>query len=270
VLSVGGSTRLATTNAAGSATASVPLVSLPGTTDVTASFGGDEAHLPSDASAPFTLAKAPASLSAFPAQLPVVTAGGATGVVTTLSAALGAETQPLLQQTVTFTLGGAAGTKTYSTITDYLGRAPLPSAGLAAGTYSVTASFAGDATYTGATRSGTLVVSAFGGFLAPVDPPPTLNVTKARSAVPVRFSLGGDRGLAIFAAGYPRVVAIAFDSRAATDDVETTVTAGASGLQFANGEYTYVWKTAKGSMGCQRLELKLVDGSVFTADFRLK
>jgi hypothetical protein len=270
VISVGGSTRLATTNAAGLATASVPLVSLPGATSLTAAFGGDDGYAGSGASAPFTIAKAPSSLSALPSQLAVVTAGGQTGIVTTLTATLGDAAQPLLQQTVTFTLTGPAGSKTYSTITDYLGRATLPSGGLAAGAYSVSASFAGDATYTGATRSGTLTVSAFTGFLAPVDAAPTLNVTKAGSAVPIKFTLGGDRGLAILAAGYPKVATIACDARVPADEVETTVTAGASSLQYANGTYTYVWKTEKGSTGCRRFELKLVDGTVHTADFRFK
>ena len=52
-------------------------------------------------------------------------------------------------------------------ITDYLGRAPLPPTGLAAGSYKVTASFAGNATYTAASSTQDLVIAAqeinFGG-----------------------------------------------------------------------------------------------------------
>ena len=77
-----------------------------------------------------------------PRRAAVVTGGGATGVVTTLTANLGGKAAPLLQQTVTFTLTGPA-SKTYSTITDYLGRATLPATGLAPGTYSVTAAVRG-------------------------------------------------------------------------------------------------------------------------------
>ena len=44
----------------------------------------------------------------------------------------------------------------------------------------------------------------FSGFMAPVDSPPTVNTVKAGAAVPVKFSVNGDRGLDIFAVGYPR------------------------------------------------------------------
>src|SRR6185295_6038373 len=44
---------------------------------------------------------------------------------------------------------------------------------------------------------------SFTGFFQPVDNLPTLNVASAGSAIPVKFSLGGNQGLNIFAAGYP-------------------------------------------------------------------
>ncbi|MFL5925991.1 MAG: PxKF domain-containing protein [Gaiellaceae bacterium] len=269
-VSVGGSTRVVTTGADGTATATVPLISLPGQTTVNASFGGDDSFLPSSASAPFTLAKAPSSLSAFSQQFGVVTGEGDTGMTTTLTAALGLKTQPLLQQTVTFVVSGPAGSKTFSTITDYLGRATLPSTGLPAGTYTVTATFRGDATYTNTSRTGSLVVSAFTGFFQPVDNPPTLNTVTSGRAIPVKFSLGGNRGLAIFAPGYPAVATISCASGAPTDAIETTVTADASGLLYdaTSAQYNYVWKTVKGWTGCRELQLKLVDGSIRTARFK--
>src|SRR4029079_14250597 len=52
------------------------------------------------------------------------------------------------------------------------------------------------------------VVYPFGGFFSPVDNPPTLNIVQAGSAIPLKFSLGGDRGPAIFRAGHPRSGAI--------------------------------------------------------------
>jgi len=42
----------------------------------------------------------------------------------------------------------------------------------------------------------------FSGFFQPVDNLPTLNLVKAGSAIPVKFSLGGNKALSIFAAGY--------------------------------------------------------------------
>ena len=48
------------------------------------------------------------------------------------------------------------------------------------------------------------VLYNFSGFFQPVDNLPTLNAVKAGQAIPVKFSLNGDQGLSIFAAGYPR------------------------------------------------------------------
>ena len=270
LISVGGSARIATTGADGTATVTVPLVSIPGQTTVKASFGGDDSFLPSSASSPYTLAKAPTSLSTLSPQFAVVTGEGNTGATTTLTAAFGLKTQPLLQQTVTFVVSGPAGSKTFSTITDFLGRATIPSTGLAAGTYSVTATFAGDASYTGTSRTGSLVVSAFSGFFAPVDNPPTLNIAKAGSAIPVKFSLSGNLGLAIFAPGYPVSVPITCATNVPTDQIKQTVTANASGLIFdaSTGQYNYIWKTDKAFSGCRELQLKFTDGSMRVARFK--
>src|SRR2546423_1681148 len=43
----------------------------------------------------------------------------------------------------------------------------------------------------------------FARFLAPVDNPPVRNAVKAGQAVPVKFTLGSDRGLDIMATGSP-------------------------------------------------------------------
>lgn len=44
---------------------------------------------------------------------------------------------------------------------------------------------------------------AFGGFRAPVNGGDVRNLANAGSAIPVKFSLGGNRGLAIFTSGSP-------------------------------------------------------------------
>ena len=52
----------------------------------------------------------------------------------------------------------------------------------------------------GHTRSATCACSVvwdFSGFFQPVDDPEGLNVAKAGSAIPVKFSLAGDQGLQI-------------------------------------------------------------------------
>jgi hypothetical protein len=113
-------------------------------------------------------------------------------------------------------------------------------------------------------------VSAFTGFFQPVDNLPTLNAVTAGRAIPVKFSLGGNRGLAIFATGYPAVVTVSCATGVPIDQIETTVTADASGLQYdaTSGQYNYVWKTQKGWTGCRELQLKFVDGSIRTARFK--
>ena len=111
----------------------------------------------------------------------------------------------------------------------------------------------------------------FAGFYAPVDNRMT-NAMRAGTAVPVRFSLGGDLGLNIFAAGYPRSRQVMCDTGAAVDLVEETVVAGGSSLSFdaGPGRYLYVWKTDSTWTGCRELLLKLSDGEEYRATFTLR
>src|SRR4029450_2625470 len=113
----------------------------------------------------------------------------------------------------------------------------------------------------------------FAGFVAPVDNLPIFNLVQAGKGVPVKFSLGGSRGLAIFAASYPKSSPIACDSTATVDGVEQTVTAGASSLSYDPGTdlYSYVWKTDKvWANTCRQLVLKLKDNTSHQADFTFK
>ncbi len=115
----------------------------------------------------------------------------------------------------------------------------------------------------------------FSGFFQPVDDPPVLNVAKAGSSIALKFSLGGDQGLAILASGSPSTSAIGCDNAAPTDDVtvDPTDTAGKSGLSYSagDGQYTYVWKTAKSWSGtCRRLTVTLTDGTAHSANFKFK
>ena len=115
----------------------------------------------------------------------------------------------------------------------------------------------------------------FDGFYAPVDNKDlagnyVLNQVRAGSAIPVRFSLGGDRGMDIFEVGYPRSQAIACDSDAEVDGVEQTVNAGSSELSYAPGSdtYTYVWKTDRAwSDSCRQLVVRFDDGTTARANF---
>ena len=74
-------------------------------------------------------------------------------------------------------------------------------------------------------------------------------MSKAGSAIPVKFSLAGDRGLGILAAGSPMTSVIDCGDLSDLDNIEGTVNAGGSSLTYdaASGQYVYVWKpTSRG------------------------
>ena len=109
------------------------------------------------------------------------------------------------------------------------------------------------------------------GFFSPVDNLPTVNTVKAGSAVPVKFGLGGNRGLNVLVAGSPSSVLVACGS-GPSDAIEQTSTAGASSLSYDAGSarYQYVWKTDKAWVGCRDLVLRFRDGSTLRARFSFK
>lgn len=126
------------------------------------------------------------------------------------------------------------------------------------------------------------VVYDWSGFFRPIDNGGVYNKAKAGSAVPVKFSLGGDQGLAIFATGtktvngadieftYPTSATMPCSNSADIDAIEETVTAGSSSLSYdpITKEYNYVWKTDKGWAGtCRQLVVKLNDGTIHRANF---
>jgi hypothetical protein len=120
------------------------------------------------------------------------------------------------------------------------------------------------------------VIWDFHGFFQPVDNLPILNVAKAGSAIPIKFDLGGNQGLNIFASGYPTSNVAACDASAVDDTIEATVTAGNSSLNYDGtvnppiGQYIYVWKTDKAWAGtCRQLRVKLADGTLHAANFKL-
>ena len=96
------------------------------------------------------------------------------------------------------------------------------------------------------------------------------NRVKAGSAIPMKFNLGGDQGLAIFAAGFPKSAVVSCSSASTMDDLTETVTAGGSSLNYdaLTGQYNYVWKTDKAWGGtCRKMTVKLIDGTEHAAYF---
>jgi hypothetical protein len=116
------------------------------------------------------------------------------------------------------------------------------------------------------------VIYKWDGFFSPVDNLPVLNVVKGGSSVPMKFNLGGNQGMGILAAGYPKSISIPCDSTAELDALETVATAGSSGLNFdsTTNQYNYIWKTDKAwTSGCRQVEVKLIDGTSHRANFKL-
>ena len=72
----------------------------------------------------------------------------------------------------------------------------------------------------------------FRGFFSPVNKAPTLNSAKGGSAIPVKFSLGGNFGLGIMATASPSSRKVACSTGVPIDAIEETVTAGNSSLQY--------------------------------------
>ncbi|HSL12577.1 MAG TPA: PxKF domain-containing protein [Actinomycetota bacterium] len=124
----------------------------------------------------------------------------------------------------------------------------------------------------------------FTGFFAPIGDH-HLHVAKAGAVIPVKFDLGGDRGLEIFQAGYPKApIAVAeghhpdetpctlaeeeMQAQVLTEDETTTANAG---LRYSDNHYQYVWKTKKEWAGsCRELTIRLVDNTTYKALFQFK
>ncbi len=114
---------------------------------------------------------------------------------------------------------------------------------------------------------------SFSGFFHPVNNVPVVNVAKAGSAVPIKFSLGGDHGLNVMTAGYPASQPVACAGGQPLDEIEQTISASASGLSYnpASGQYIYVWKTSKAWAGtCRTLVVLLNDATRRVASFQFR
>jgi endonuclease/exonuclease/phosphatase family metal-dependent hydrolase len=121
-----------------------------------------------------------------------------------------------------------------------------------------------------ATASTTVrIVWAFTGFLSPLSNPPTENPANAGAGLPIKFMLGGDQGLAVFAAGYPASIAYTCGTPVGSRPLDATAPTTSTGFTYdaATGIYTYSWKSSKSWQNtCRRFVLKLTDGTFHYLD----
>ena len=113
----------------------------------------------------------------------------------------------------------------------------------------------------------------FTGFFSPIDNLPAFNEMKAGQAAPVKFSLGGNQGLNIMAAGSPSSVQISCSTNDPILPVEETETAGQSSLSYdsTSNQYKYTWKTENSWKNtCRQLTVTLRDGTLHVAKFKFK
>jgi predicted extracellular nuclease len=116
------------------------------------------------------------------------------------------------------------------------------------------------------------IVWHFTGFFPPLKNPPAVNSVEAGKHVHVRFSLGGNQGLSIFADGYPASAAHACGSPGPSDASDAT-TATNKGLTYdaKKDVYTYEWATDKEwKKTCRTLVVKLADGTYHYAELQFK
>jgi len=117
------------------------------------------------------------------------------------------------------------------------------------------------------------VLYNFAGFFQPVDNLPTINLATVGQSIPIKFSLSGNKGMNIFAQGYPASQTIPCTGGTSTDPIEETANAGSSTLTYdsLSDRYQYVWKTEKSWRGtCRQLMVKLRDGSTHVARFQFR
>lgn len=109
------------------------------------------------------------------------------------------------------------------------------------------------------------------GFEYPIKNLPLVNVQKAGSTIPVKFSLGGDRGFEIFKSGYPKFSIIECGTFVETNGDTTIETAGRTTLSYNayTDQYELKWRTQKNWKGsCRQLVLYFADNSYLRANFR--
>ena len=152
--------------------------------------------------------------------------------------------------------------------------APIDTSSVGDKEFTVTATDAAD-TETSVTHTYSVIDLAgyaFDGFFRPVDNE-GWNVTRAGAAIPMRFSLGGYRGMDVVQSAMSAPIACEASTALNQVDEEAALNPGQSSLSYDEDadQYNYVWKTDQSWAGtCRAFELTLDDGTTHTASFKFK
>jgi hypothetical protein len=282
-LDIGGQQASGITDSAGEVTLILNLVVRPGNYTAQARFRGNAEYLGSNDASDFTVNKDTTTLTVTPFSATILT-NQPTPFVAVVRDSSG---RALGGKSVFFIVHNATDSFATSVIADYLGNAALGEVPLPAGVYTVDAYFSGtipvsssitlsDDYYESSSRVGLSLqinMFTFTGFFDPVKNPPIMNQMNAGRAVPLKFSLGGNQGLAIFAVGFPTSQNIQCDTLSPIDPVEQTTTVGSSSLSYdpATGIYTYLWKTEKSWAGtCRQMTVQFIDGQTYVLNFKFQ
>ena len=141
------------------------------------------------------------------------------------------------------------------------------------GACTVNASQSGDAAYT-ATQSQITITAQwpFTGFVG-LAAEPAVNVVRAGSSVPLAFSLGGNRGLNILAAGSPTVAPYVCGGTPPAPGSGIALPLaknGALAYSTKSGQYTITYKPEKREQSCRLVSIRLADGTIRTVRFQLQ
>ncbi len=114
-----------------------------------------------------------------------------------------------------------------------------------------------------------LYTTGTGFYLKPIDNLPIINVIEGGSKVPVKFTIGGNRGLGILATGSPSSRPASCVNFAPTGPATPIDTKDA--LSYNGNHYQITWQTSKEWDGtCRILIVTLKDGSEHPAHFIIK
>jgi hypothetical protein len=118
-----------------------------------------------------------------------------------------------------------------------------------------------------------VVIYNFNGFLSPLKNPDVLNVATAGLVLPVKFRIGGDRGLDILAARSPSVTEIDCPVGATKNQIIKYTSLSDPVLKYKANKllYKFTWQTDPAWAGtCQLFTLELNDGTTHSAIFKFK